>query len=151
MRNYQAFPNIVGDDSEDTAKLRELAGVAREYIQSFHWCPPIDSMYLGFGVGGIAAVFLFKFAQKISEIDDSLWVVVGDLPSAYLVVEEDDDPAQALERYCDIMDDWVSAVRGSGDLADVYPIPVEATVEHADMLCSRIGFLRTELVPLAKS
>lgn len=151
MQNYQKFPNIVGEDDEDTAGLRKLADSAREYIQSFHWCPAIDSFYLGFGVGGIAAVFLFKFARRISEIDDSLWVVVGDLPSAYLVVEEADDPAQALERYCDMMDHWVSAVQGSGDLADVFPIAVSATAKHADMLCKRVQFLRTELVPLAKS
>lgn len=151
MQNYQKVPNIVGDDDEDTVGLQKLADVAKQYIQSFHWCPPVDNVYLGFGVGGAVAVFLCKFAQRITEIDDSLWVVVGDLPSAYLVVEEADDPAQALERYCEMMDHWVSAVRGSGDLADVYPIPVEATVEHADMLSKRLRLLREEVIPLAKS
>ena len=146
-QHYQKIPDIAGDDEVDTARLRELAVAATSYIQSFSWCPPIKDMYLAYGVGEIVAVFMVEFPSKIQGTDDKLWVVVGDLPNAYLVVEPEDDEAQALERYCELMDQWVDAVRNGGDLRQVFPVSAQPTTEHAEMLSSRIEVLRAEIIP----
>ena len=142
---YQRIPEILGEDEEDTRLLREMAKSARDYISSFAWCPPIKDMYLAYGVGKVVAIFLVEFPEKIRETDDSLWVVVGDLPSAYLVVEPEDKPAGALARYCELMEDWISAVKISGDLRNVFPVAAAPTYENADLLRSRIRFLRKEI------
>ncbi|HET8555027.1 MAG TPA: hypothetical protein VFL78_09395 [Rhodanobacteraceae bacterium] len=144
---YQKLSDIAGDSNVDTAKLREMAAMAKDYLKSFSWCPPINNIYLAYGVGGIVAVFLVDFPWKIQGTDDELWVIIGDLPSAYLVVEPMDDEAHALERYCDLMDQWIAAVRNSDDLSGVFPVSVEPTVKHAEMLYNRIEFLRTEIIP----
>ena len=146
-KHYKKAPDIVGDDDADTATLRALAMTAEGYIQSFSWCPPIKDMYFAYGVGGIVAVFIVEFLQKIQGHDEELWVVVGDVPSAYLVVEPMDDEAQALERYCELMDQWITAVRNADDLSKVFPVSAEPTVKHADMLRSRIELLRSALIP----
>lgn len=138
---------IKGEDEKDTRLLKEMAVRARDYITSFKWCLPITAMYLADGIGGVVAIFLVEFDGKIGGTDDRLWVVAGDLPSAYMVVEPD-SPRAALEAYCLLMDDWVAAVRGNGDFKDVFPVTAARTEEHAGMLQRRLAFLRKEVVPL---
>jgi hypothetical protein len=138
---------IVGDCDEDTKLLKELAERATNYIQSFRWCLPIKAMYLAYGIGGIVAVFLVEFEGKIGGTDDRLWIFTGELPSVYMIVEPDDNARDALEGYCDLMDDWIAAVEGDGDLSAVYPVSAAPTQEHADMLRSRLAFIRKEIIP----
>jgi hypothetical protein len=138
-----------GDDEEDTRLLKEMAERARRYIAPFHWCLPITETYFAWGIGHVIALFLFKFEDKIGETDDKLWVVVGDLPSAYMVVLPSQNAREVLENYCSLMDDWVSAVRNNGNFADVFPVMAARTEEHADMLESRLAFLRKEIIPEA--
>lgn len=146
--NFQLVPNLSGDDAEDTGLLLEMAVTAREYITAFTWSPPIKAIYLAHGVGGVVGLFLVEFHRKIAKADDgTLWVVVGDLPSAYLVVEPDDSPADALERYCGLMEDWITAVRDNGDLSKAYPVAAEPTWENAELLERRVSFLLAEIIP----
>ena len=126
-----------------------MAREAMDYITSFRWCPQIEAMYLAHGVGGIIALFLAQLSQRIAGMDDRLWIVVGDLPSAYMVVEPDDSPPDALERYCGLMEDWIAAVRDKRDLGEVYPVAAKPTAENADLLESRVGFLLAEIIPRA--
>ncbi|MGN6234891.1 hypothetical protein [Dyella sp.] len=149
-KRYQNISNISGDQEEDTIELRELAVEAMTYIQSFAWCPLIKDAYLAYGVGRIIGVFLIDFESKIHETDDELWVVAGDLPSAYLVVEPEDDEVQALERYCEMMEQWVIAVRAGEDMSQVFPVRIQPTLAHAEMLSMRIEILRSEIIPQMK-
>lgn len=144
--NLQRVPDVRGDSDEDTALLLKMAETARRYIQSFDWCPPIEAMYLGDGVGGIVAVFLVRFASKIAGTDDQLWVVVGDLPSAYMVVEIGEAPSDALKKYCELMEDWATAVQHGRSLRTVFPVSAPETVENAFLLQQRVRFLREEIV-----
>jgi hypothetical protein len=137
---------IEGEDPEDTELLRELAAEARAYMEAFEWCPNIESIHLALGVGGVVGVFLFQFDEVIEDDDDALWVVVGDLPSAYVIVEPDDDGISALSRYCELMEDWAFNVLKGHSLEDSFPVDAEATSEHAEMLNSRIAFLRSEII-----
>jgi hypothetical protein len=146
INNFQKLPRIRGDNEEETLLLIKMADEAIEYIKKFAWSPPLSDVYLAYGVGGIIGLFLMEFQQKIQGTDERLWVVVGDMPSAYLVVEEDDSPTEALERYCMLMDDWVAAVKKSGSLKDVYPVDAEPTLENAEMLQERINILRKEVI-----
>lgn len=146
-KGFQRLPDIMGEDAADTASLRDMATSAQDYITSFNWCPPITAGYLASGVGGIVAIFLFEFTRKIQDTDDRLWVIVGDLPSAYLVVEPDDSPPDALERYCSLMEDWIAAIRDPTPPEKAFPVAAEPTSENADLLERRIAFLLAEIIP----
>jgi hypothetical protein len=146
--NLTPGTSIQGEDEEETTLLRAMLVEARDYIRSFRWCPPISEEYLGFGVGQVFAVFLFRFAKPISETDDCVWVVVGDLPSAYFVVDDAPDPRSAAQVYCVIMQDWINAVLNKTPLEDVYPVKADATAEMAQMLDSRLRFLRETILPM---
>jgi hypothetical protein len=137
---------IQGDDAEDTAQLRELAAEARAYMEDFEWCPSIVSVHLALGVGGIVGVFLFQFDEVIEDDDDALWVVVGDLPSAYVIVEPDDDGISALERYCELMEDWAFNVLKGNSIEESFPVEAEATHENAEALRQRIAFIHAEIL-----
>ena len=145
---FQRFSDITGDDADDTRLLREMAEEARRYITSHSWCPPQKDLFLACGVGGVIALFLVDFTEKIGgSPDDSLWLVVGDLPSAYFVTENATHPRAALETYCNLMDDWITAVLDDGDLDEVYPVEAEPSEQNARELESRLRFLRAEILP----
>jgi hypothetical protein len=75
-----------------------------------------------------------------------LWVVVGDLPPAYLVCDDAPTWQEALQSYCSEMTRWVEAVRAGTSLEDVIPVGSEPTLEHAAMLASRVEFIRGKIV-----
>ena len=122
---------------------------ARNYLRSHHWCGKISDPYFGFGIGGVVAVFLFRVDVKAYD-EELLWVVDGDLPSTYLVVDNAADAAAAMEGYAGLMQDWVDAVRKGCGLAEVFPVDAPADEEHAELLEIRIGVLREDIVPAAR-
>lgn len=75
--------------------------------------------------------------------------MVGDLPPAYFVVDGCRQPADALEVYCELMEEWADNVMAGADLSASYPVSVEPTTKHAHMLKGRIEFIREKLIPLA--
>ena len=120
---------------------------ATNYLRDFRWCPPIDRVYLGCGVGEVVAVFLFHLSEPIQGTDEWLWVIEGDLPTAYLVTERAGDPAFAPEVYCGLMEDWAKAVLEGQPLDDVFPVEAEPTPDNAQSLLKRLDFIRTQLLP----
>jgi hypothetical protein len=149
------FPVGEDIDYESKAELERLAWLRHEaerFLQGLRWTPPIAELTLAFGVAPIAALFLARFARGIEgqgNGDTEVWVMVGDLPPAYFVVDDCHRPADALEVYCDLMEDWADNVIAAADLSASYPVAVEPTIEHAHMLKGRIEFIREELIPLA--
>jgi hypothetical protein len=137
---------IIGEDEVDTKLLREMADRAELYLTSFKWCPPIAESFLGFGVGGIIAVYLFRLSAKIAGTDDKVWVVVGDIPSAYVVTDQAPDAISAIKVYCDLMDEWATAVLHGKTLQDVFPVAAAPTFDNASQLTSRIKFIREKLI-----
>ncbi len=110
-------------------------------------------MYVGRGaaVGGVVAFFLVRFRAPAGGTDPWLWVVVGDLPSAYFVVDEGSDPVEALEAYCEPMEAWTEAVLASRPLDDVFAVAAQPTEANARALLRRLAFLRAEVIPAWKA
>ncbi len=138
---------MTGDCPEDTQLLREALAKAHAFISGHAWCTRVREQYFGLGVGGIVSVFLFEIAPERGDIDELLWVVVGDLPSAYLVADEARDPAEALAQYITLMRQWISAVNEGGDLSAVYPVAAAATSANAAALEGRLDYLEKDLLP----
>jgi len=138
---------IFGDDAEDTRLLRAMAAKAHHYISRFSWCRSVREAYFGDGYGKIVAIFLFRIEPSRPDVDEWLWVVVGDLPSAYLVVDECPTPSQALERYIGEISEWVKLAKEGRTSEDVIPVNAPATPESAEMLERRLRVLSETIVP----
>lgn len=145
----QPVDSIEGDSVADTALLREMAREAHEFICNQNWCERVDHQYLAYGVGGVVAVFLFQIAPGAEDVDSCLWVIVGDLPPAYLVVEDSATAADALDGYCSLMMEWVEAVAAGESVDELIPVNVSPTIENAGQLKGRLQFLRSKIIPLA--
>jgi hypothetical protein len=136
-----------GDSEEDTRFLGEMRKEAEGFMNSFDWCRRISEEYFGFGVGKVIAVFLFKIVPRSPDIDKWLWVIVGDLPPAYLVTDNSPDPVSALESYISEMEKWVRAALNSQAVDHLIPVNVEPTDENATALAKRLSFLKKEILP----
>jgi hypothetical protein len=141
---------MAGEDEEETALFEEASMEAVAYLKSFAWCKQIIETYFCFGVGGVVQIFLSHIDRLASDgnvLNEWLWVIVGDLPSAYLVTDDAQSPHDALQAYCDVMQEWIGAVLSSADLSKVYPVTANPTEENASLLSSRIEFLVEEVIP----
>lgn len=139
---------IRAEGAEETRELQDMLARARAYLLSHDWCEGVSEAYLGFGVGGVVAVFLLRAKLKTGA-EELLWVVEGDLPSAYLVSDRATTAANALEIYAGLMQEWVDAVRKGRGLQDVFPVAAPADEEHASLLETRINLLRRDIIPAA--
>ena len=113
---------------------------AKGYLQFFDWCLEIRESYIGMLYPGILAIFLFRIVPG-DNADEWIWIIVGDLPPAYLTVDTCPNPATALDGYIGAMQEWVDAALEGRSVADLIPVNVSATREHAEMLQSRLEFL----------
>ncbi len=143
--------SIEGDSAADANLLRKMATEAHEFMCEKEWCERIDSQHFAFGVGGVVAVFLFQITPRSEDVDSSLWVIVGDLPPAYIVVEDNPTAADALDAYCSEMEAWVEAAEKGESVEDLIPVNVSPTHANAEQLRGRIEFLQTKIIPLARA
>jgi hypothetical protein len=146
--DWPSVPILSADGEEESELLNLMADDALSYIQSFRWCPEVVGCHLAFGIGKVFAIYFIEFANAIAESPDdrALWVVTGDVPIAYLVVEESDDPRDAAGRYCELMCEWANAVLSGGDLSEVYPVEAPATAENARDLLTRVDTLTSDII-----
>jgi hypothetical protein len=130
------FPeaSIVGEDEDDTALLHKMSEAARSYVSSFSWCSAILNSYFGGGVGGIFAVFFFHIRPNRSDVEPWIWIVVGDIPPAYLPLSDCKSPTEVFRTYIRGMSRWVELAR-KGETGTpeegVPPVNVPATPEWA--------------------
>lgn len=147
------FPVGIDIDYESADQLRALDGLAsdaRAFMEADSWAPAMRAMPLAFGVAPMLGLYLAQFVPGGKLEDAERWVVVGDLPSMHFETDDTPTPALALQMYCAIAQDWADNVLAGRDLSDSYPVEVAPTREHAEMLLSRIAFIRTKLIPLAQ-
>lgn len=123
-------------------ELTDLEEAALNYIRSFAWSGEVLAMYDGFQEPGILGVFLVHLRPAQPQVDEWLWIVVGDLPPAYLVADDNPTVAQAVTGYADEMQRWADAARAGAPVDDLIPVNVSPTKEFADMLSSRLTILR---------
>lgn len=138
---------MVGEDEEETAQFGVLYKSALSFIGSFKWVGKVEKMWLGLGVADIVGVFLVEIEPTEARIDSVVWVVVGDIPPAYLVIDDAPDPVSALERYIEEMRMWVDEVIAGKPVSQCIPVNGAATVENAQDLSGRLAFLEREILP----
>jgi hypothetical protein len=147
VRGVISIEQMTGDDPEDTGLLRSMAGDAENYLRSFAWCRAINAKYFGAGVGGVIGIFLFGIVPSQAGVDQWLWVVVGDIPSAYLVTDVCKVPSEALAGYIREMKRWVELAKEGRSSSDVIPVNVPSTPEWASQLEPRLRELEGVYIP----
>ena len=141
---------MTGDDAQDTALLRRMSQDAEAYLRSFPWCKTVSGSFFGGGVGGIIAIFLFNIRPARPAMGSWIWIIVGDIPSAYLPLEDAASPAEVFESYLGGMSKWVALAReGRSGTADegIPPVNLPATLESAEKLEQRLHSLRLIVQP----
>jgi hypothetical protein len=137
---------LSGETEKDARLLREMAKEATQYLLSFSWCKAICKGWFGWGIGGIVAVFLFEIEPANENVDRLLWVIYGDIPPAYLVVDEFPTPLDALRTYIELMEEWIAAVREGTSIEDCIPVNMAPIRENADALETRLSFFKREFL-----
>jgi len=149
-------PNVVpvermaGDDDEDTALLQQMLEDAKSYILSFSWCESVVGSYFGGGVGRIFAVFLFNISPARADVGEWIWIIVGDIPRAYLPLEDCKSSKEVFDAYIAGMKRGVALARegGEGTPEDgVPPLNIPATPEEAEILERRLWSLTEWIKP----
>ena len=123
-----------------------LAKKAADFLTAFRWCASVRESYLAFDIGYPLGVFLSRIEPRLLGVDDTLWVVVGDIPPAFLVCDAASDWMGALRCYVCEMQRWVEAVRGGSSLDGIIPVNVSPTHEHAALLSSRLGYIQEHVL-----
>lgn len=139
--------NLHGDDEEDTVLLNEMLRDAKDYVSNLSWCRSIGESFVSeVAIGGVVAVFLLRIEPASPDVDRELWVIVGDLPPAYLVTDQATDGEAALRLYIGEMRRWVDGVRNQLDLENVIPVEAPPTAENADVLETRLDYIEYHIL-----
>lgn len=146
MTKLTLVKELAGEDAEETEELQALARKAEQFITSFSWCSVVERAYAGIVIPSVIGTFLFEIEPTTPDVDRVLWVIVGDVPPAYLVVDEALNPALALKQYVELMSEWVKAVEEKRSVEDLIPVNAAPTQEYAAMLRSRLAFLRDRVL-----
>ncbi len=139
--------------SANRRELAQLGDEAQRFLSGHKWCGAVGRGYLVRGWPGILAVFYFEIEPR-GAADPAVWVIVGDLPPAYLDVEMCPNGAAAIDGYVGEMEHWVELVREGRSVDRAIPVyhrhgftPIPPSTEAADMLASRLEFIRQRLLP----
>ncbi len=132
---------------EEIQSILALYGEAKEYLEDFDWCISTKKSWYDkdHSIYEKIGVFLFEIEPIDDTVDDFIWVIVGDLPSVYLD-KNVTTGQEALMKYCELMEEWSDYVKNGKSLDECYPVPVDATIENAGHLSSRISFIRRKLL-----
>jgi len=136
-----------GDTPEDTVFLENCCTEAQEFLLSYPWCHGFNEVYFGAGVPGVVAIFLMSIYPVPTGADEWAWVIVGDLPPAYLMLDQCSTPVAALKGYIALMQEWVDLAREEVSSSSVVPVNMAATPENAAMLQERLDMLTERIVP----
>lgn len=143
VRTCESFSDA---DAAEAALLPGMLAEAERWLCTNRWCNDVRARYFGLGVGGVVAVFLFEIDNLASPEDALLWVIVGDIPPAYLVTDEARTPKRALARYIELMREWVEAASSGRPVGKLIPVNAPATPANARLLSQRLDFLQREFV-----
>jgi hypothetical protein len=136
-----------GEDDQDTNLLRGMGEEAVLYVQSFDWCVELHEQYFGDGIGGVVALFLFRITIRDLETPEWVWIIVGDLPPAYLGFHGFPSPRAALLLYIEGVEEWLAASPEERVSGDLIPIEVPPKAELIEMLRDRAAKLRSAVLP----
>ena len=152
--NTSLMTNIAGIKSSQLEYKEEVADLlaeAKEYLFGFDWCTEIIDGWVAASFGYILNIFLFKIKPDyITCPDEYVWIIVGDIPPAYIDVVSAPTPSDALTSYIEVMQDWVEKVKDGKSTEECYPVNVPPKAKYANMLATRLKMLKEDYLPQIK-
>lgn len=127
--------------------LNNALNEARSFISFYDWVSSIRTEFLGAEVDGILYAFLFEIVPARSDVDQWIWVIVGDIPPAYITCEDAQNPYEAVDAYVGAMEEWVNAAQDGKSVANLIPVNVPASPANAVMLNRRLKFIDERILP----
>lgn len=131
--------------------LERAIAEARQFIGFYNWVEAIKAEYLGVAFEGIVYVFLFAIERTRMDVDPWVWVIVGDIPPAYITCDHAKTPFEALNGYVGAMEEWVAAALQGASVAELIPVNVPPTHDNAQNLSRRLQFIDEQILPTLKS
>jgi hypothetical protein len=131
---------------EELDEVLKLSAEAKDYLGSFKWCTKMKKGYLSKEWGYRLCVFYFEI-ETTDPAMNSVWIIVGDMPPAYIDTQHASSPSQALERYVTLMEDWIDHVKTGRSVVECYPVHVEPIEKYADMLIQRTEKIKHYFIP----
>src|SRR5262249_12740252 len=98
-------------DNLRAADLPAMTAAATAFLAKQPWCSRVLSAVPIFAIAGVIGVFRCSLIPRQPDADVMVWVVVGDVPPAYIVHEPGDSWQDALAGYTSEMQRWVAAAR----------------------------------------
>ena len=144
---------MAGDDDADAVLLRQMLDEAERYLLSYSWCDSIIRAYFGGGVAKSLAIFLFNISPARPDVNEWIWIIVGDIPPAYVPLEDCESAMEAFETYIDGMKRWAVLARegrvGTPE-EGVPPVNAPATPEWAEKVEMKLRVLTAGVRPFFK-
>ena len=106
------FENVTPIDGLDhrlDGHIKSALVEAEHFLTAHQWASSIQARYLGAAIEGVIYVFLFGIEATQADVDEFVWVIVGDVPPAYITCEDAPNPYGAVDGYLGAMEDWVRA------------------------------------------
>ncbi|WP_282609453.1 hypothetical protein [Pelagibius sp. Alg239-R121] len=136
-------------EKEDFEFFDDLVNRSREYLEAFRWCDRVVSVRVGIFDPGVLGVFLLEIETSRPDVDELIWVIMGDLPPAYIAEQNPGscpNAACALDGYVRAMMDWVEAVEEGRSVAKLIPVNAPPTKEWAKYLRVRLEFIEQSIL-----
>jgi hypothetical protein len=127
-------------------EVSALVAEAVGFVRRHQWCGQVHDVQLAFAIAGVLAVVRVDLEPLTARAEPRVWVIAGDLPSAYIVYEEGDTWQDALRGYVYEMRRWGEAAQRGAPVDDLIPVNVAPSPEHVGMLLSRLTFIEQELL-----
>lgn len=151
LNKVTEWSKYIESKPEDEIEYAVLKNEAVRFIEYYDWCSRIVSTYIGIVYPGIIGVFLFNIIANRKDVDEWVWVIVGDLPPAYITCEDCPNPATAIDAYIGAMLDWVSAASVGDSVDKLIPVNVLPTKGNASKLKLRLEFLDEKILSMYSS
>jgi len=142
------FPDVreLEIDSEEPGTGELLASMTA-FLRGFPWARRTGRIWVAESIPGVIGLFLVELDAVSQDIDRYVWVVVGDVPPAYISSEFAKSPKAAVEGYIAEMEAWVEAVEKGEPVDDLIPVNGAPTRENAAALKSRLSFIKSKILP----
>lgn len=146
LEKLTPFEQFVATHEQDRAELYERLAEASAELNFYNWCDRIESVHVGLFYPGIVSVFLMSIETRFEDVDKAMWVIVGDLPPAYITCDNAPNAACALDAYIGAMKEWAEAAVQGDSVAQLIPVNVPATPEMAERLMRRLIVLEESIL-----
>jgi hypothetical protein len=142
------FPNVrTLDLASEEPGTGGLVSSMDAFLSGFSWERRTGNVWVGESIPGVFGLFLVELDPASGDIGRYIWVIVGDVPPAYISSEFAKSPKEAVEVYVAEMAAWVEAVEEGEPVDKLIPVNGDPIPANAAALKSRLSFIRTWILP----